>query len=533
MSQNNDVRSCPKCGALVSTSLTKCGVCGAVLDAKDNAAVGVTRSRSESRIKYGREEDFYAGGASVTTHKSSQAVRSNAKKQALVMFVIAVTLCLIFFAPFVSVRTQYNDMSAYDVKLSSLDFLNMGIKAMSYHNVTALKQTDEYLSYQLLANQVAVIPKDGSVSSNHLAILAEYAKSSITVYLMRSEVSAKFNLNVALVMSAIYIITAIVALMLSMAALVANRSEKEPKKQTALGGAKKTLLFLITITPAYVMALLHAGHFSLSGIVNGFGGLGTRMAWGAVLCMLLFAAGVFQVCKKRIDGILGEKDNRVRFSALTGVIALACATIAVFAMFTACITVKTVTPYGNRRGVAIKAGDVYEFNYDDVYYYTQRVNTATEESLADMAMDICDGVVSSRESLQLFNTCAFWSGDVSGLYTFLAVVQIISLIFLGIITKKLILRIVDGDKGEKPQFSLLVGTFASLMYLGLSIALSFLCYTNLPTTVGRYVLFTIGIGPIFVILGVAGVIVSLTLRQPKSVAVQYDRPDVSYAPYVI
>ena len=527
MSQNNNVRSCPECGARLDAFSTVCMACGTVLDSSKEIV------RNTPLQKQGDSSGaFYAGGASVRAVKSESEEKSDIKRHALVLFIIAATLCILFFAPFVSVRTQYNEYSTYDVKLSPVDFVKLRVKASSYLNDADLALTHEYQEYLTDKNNIGYLPSSAMLTGTQMEMVARCTKSALTVHMMRNDVSAKFNLTFALAFSAVYIIAALLALILSAFALSAIFSGKTPKKQRALGGAQKTVLFIISIIPAYIITLMHAARFGLSGDMSGFGRLGARMAWGAALVVIVFVAIIAHVCKRRLKDAAGEK-GQIRFVVITRVIALACVAVATLSMFIGCLSIKTASAYGNKKSVSVKAADIYDMNYNDSYYYLQKTDLTTAEEFISYAERVAEGVTDSRSALEIFYVSAYWGGDVSDICTFISVMQILLMLSLGVVSKKMINVILSKSKFEKPQFSLFLSSLFSIVHLGLCIALSAICYTNMGFELGKYATVSVGVGPIFTVICISGVVASLLIHAPEIKEREYDKPDVSCAPYVV
>ena len=155
-------------------------------------------------------------------------------------------------------------------------------------------------------------------------------------------------------------------------------------------------------------------------------------------------------------------------------------------------------------------------------------------SREELARSLVSGYkTNSRSFIKVFDLAAFREGDFSAIFTLCSVMQIIYMIMLTVLMNHNLTVATEEDKTEKPTMTIILTTALALINLVLDIVVSVVCYLNIGSEVGKYVLFTIGIGPVISTVCIFAIIVLFVLRAPKEKVPEYDNPDTSYAPYIV
>lgn len=604
MTQNNDVRYCPKCGERNSGVTNFCFACGNELvmnkengqggtytegekaidgtvdlgapvekvgekiqddlltdnrkaapdtvsaqtvadektdkSAKSSVLSDSAKSSEEQRADKpnGRVRRFslpsYAGDATVLPEINRRDATDQLKKTSTVMLIISALLFLMFFAPFVKVRTEYMDGQYYDVRFSPAEFMKLSRNAMENHTNSSLKLTEEYIEYENLQSQIGNYAYDGTLTPYQSSLMEDYAEASMTIYLMRNVVSPKVNLVGAGALSLIYLVIAVVSSVLSIIGLaLISRSGKHRMTHKVLNWGKRWTMVLTVLVPLCILVMMHAGHLCFGGYISDFGNRGVKMAWGGIMSLIVWIAFVLGTVYTCMVEYSEQKDSEKRFAAMIKGLALACAFVAVLSMFLSAIAVKIKTPSGYSGRYLIRASDIYEMGANDVNYYTSDTTSTTDEEFIDFVKGMANGGRKSRDVIKVFGLAVFREGDVSALFTLSSVIQILLMIILTVLMKRNLSCVLDQKQREKPAATLMLSAVLAFINLCLNIALSVVCYTNLGSEVGKYVLFSIGVGPILTVISIFAMIIVFVIRKPKERAPEYDNPDTSYAPYII
>ena len=152
-----------------------------------------------------------------TRKKADTAPAANVKlpqkadKSVIVMLLVSVILFFALFAPLASTATMYNDYSQCSVSFSPMDFVSFGISTVKSYFVD-YKLTEEYEDYLSLKNRVGWLDLSRTLSDYELSTLQEYYKETFRERMMNYGVPLKINEFAIAVMSIIYAILALVAI---------------------------------------------------------------------------------------------------------------------------------------------------------------------------------------------------------------------------------------------------------------------------------------------------------------------------------
>ena len=537
MAQNNEACFCPKCGERNDGVTDFCYVCGTFLTDKkgvyvssDGGGIGEPVSTAPAAVgvkKRTADRDPSRNKAVVSSVENKASATFAAKRHAFVTFVLAAALLLLLFAPAVSVGTEYDGGVDCYVTYTPIEFLKLGATSFGIIEVS----DEEYENYRKLEKSIGKVYNTVSMQT----LLGEYTKSAVNIHFAGRGGTNKLNFVVALALIIVYASAAILSVLSSLATLITLSASRD----TALHAKKlvktrRKITFLLAIIPLCVVTLLQAAHLNHEGNARNFGNLGVKAEFGSVLAMIIFAAVFGQICYFCFKRASVNKNER--FESLKRGVALAAVMVMVFSMFLPCLSVKMAVPanYGDAKTETfnVSPSDVYEFSYNDVSFYDKLGNSLGEDGLIQKIYDAVKKKGDDGAGLTAFYVSAFSHSDPSPMFAASGSVRMLLMLLSAIILAGISGQIFEKKRIKRQKLLMFASVCSALLYFISNIVISAVCYDNISFEVSRHLKFSVGIGSVLALISIITAVVALYIPNPQRIEVEYDNPDVSYAPYV-
>lgn len=218
-------------------------------------------------------------------------------------------------------------------------------------------------------------------------------------------------------------------------------------------------------------------------------------------------------------------------------VALAFAVTVVFSMFLPCISVKMASPTISgevkKDTYSVSPTDVYEFSSADISYYKKMVKSHTESGVIEEVKGYVRSTNDGDGVLKIFYLAAFWDKDASSVLSIIGNSQILLMALAAIIIGAINNSIFEQKKMKRQKLVMFILVCTSLVYLISNIVMALVCRNNVTYAMSPYINFTVGASSIISLICVIGIVAAFYIRNPQEKKIEYDDPDVSYAPYVV
>ena len=434
---------------------------------------------------------------------------------------LAVSLILLafVFTPFVSYKIEMGGGATYNVSFSPKDSVEL---AMNYGSLFLSKLTNK--------------PVEGLGEA--LTFDENSAKQSFMSMAMLRLTGLRITVIVAAIATVIYVLLCALAALLAIKALISELvMRKKGIFKLKRYAADGLICMIACFLPVMFFCFMQAFDFGTT-ILSEYGckGLGTSMAWGAILTVAVSLLGGIFVCASSFFKLTEDEEKPLTKLRITRMVCCVLMILMVVSIFLPCNTISIWHENGDTDTYFVDVMDIKEMPVSDlkayrataIHYGTAIVDNLEKGQVGNMQTDDVGET--------LFHTVMICRIDPRIIYGAVIAVTIITLLFVGSLLWSTIRHCFfeipkfGGMKAIKLFTTMAIAAYLIMMIV-LNVAVMLCLRLDLSYTVG----FSIGIGAV---LAPVFMVAILIIRQ-KSVKkvitrnVEYDNADVSYAPYVL
>ena len=540
MSENMKKRFCSVCGASLAED-GSCPVCGhrdesdSVKTAVDNGKEMETDNGSEIAETSGAErmpiDDFSLLKNVRVTHPEKTlgekiaGLLSNRLANRILVLVISLLLLALVFAPFarytLEFQTEGEGKETYEIPFTAVDSVELAIRSFAFLSDEALVQTKLY-------NETLLAQNEGALSHEELI------RQNMMLTAMRQSTSVRVTVVAAALLAVVYAVLCTVLVGLAIHALIAELIMRKKKLSIHKKSAAESMLCMIAcLLPAEIFCLLQALDLGMySAFAPSYKGLGVEISWGAIAVVILATLGSIFSCAVNFLETTKNDERRITKSRLRNMVCCVLMIVLIVAMLLPCVTVNVWNESEVTKVMHLDTFDITEMPTNDIKYYRERFREYNEKIVDGMSLSEIEGVFADDTGETLFHTVLIGRKDARALYGTIIAVTAITLICVGLLLFAFIRRCFFGKLG-------LGGIHTWKVFASISVAVYFITMLILTSTAqgclqGKlyYIIeFKLSMG---VVLGLICMAVAVMLRlkdEKKKAKIQYENPDVSYAPY--
>lgn len=490
---------------------------------KSTDAETVVNTPAESEQKHPTDDFSLLGNVSVADAPMTfwQKIVNLFSKRILVRaIVLALSLILLVFVftPFASYKIEVGG-DRYDVSFSPKDSVsitvNYGLIFLSRLNRQPVPGLDE-----------------------ELRLDESSAKHSFMTTAMIRQTGLRTTVIIAAIMSVIYTLLCLISALLALKGLISELTMRKKGIYRHKRYAADGLICMIAcLMPAIIFCFLQAFDFGIT-ILSEYGcrGLGTSMAWGAILAVMVSILGSAFVCAASFIKLIENEEKPFTKLRITRMVCCALMILLVVSIFLPCNTISIWHANGETDNYFVDVMDIKELPVSDLKAYRATALHYGTAIIDDLDKGQVGNIQTDDTGETLFHTVMICRIDPRIIYRAVITVTMITLLFVGF----LLFSTIRHCFFEIPKFRgmkalKVFATIAIAIYLIMMIVLNIVVMLCLRLDLSYAVGFSIGIGAIIAPV----IMVALLIIRQKSVKkvinrnTDYDNADVSYAPYVL
>ncbi len=437
----------------------------------------------------------------------------------VVVLVLSLAMLAFVFTPFVSYKVEVGEGVRYDVSFSPKDSVELAANYALIFISNLQHQPIPGLSEPLNLDQAA-------------------AKQSFMSVAMIRQTGLRVTVIVAAITTVIYALLCVISALLALKALISELiTRKKGISRRKRHAADGMICMIACLMPLMIFCFLQAFDFGMT-ILSEFGcrGLGTKMAWGAILTTAVAILGSIVVCAASFFKLTEDEEKPFTKLRITRMVCCVLMILLVVSIFLPCSTVSIWHENGETDTYFVDITDIKEMPVSDLKNY----RTVARQYGATVIDNLESGQVGSIQTddvgKTLFHTVMICRIDPRIIYGAVIAVTMITLLFVGF----LLWSTVRHCFFETPKFGSMkalkvFSTMSIAAYLVMVIVMNIVIQFCLLLDLSYMLGFSIGIGTIIA----AVIMVAILIIRQKSVKkvvnrnTDYDNADVSYAPYVL
>lgn len=529
MSEKSKKTVCPSCGAAVEGNESKdpkkiFHILRGLLEDEEIDAPDETPCEPCENEPLETAVDTSVSSARPSLRERIQMVLGNRLINRLCVFVLAVCMLALAFAPFASYRLATSEDTVETLQYSGVDHVQISLLSMM---MPANTQPLDTAGYDTLLVEQADEGMRTALLKQMILVTSVYARTGQSTTAM-----------IAALLYVVYVLLCVIFVVMAGVNLATEFFTAKKKRHRIKKCVSDTLLcLLVCLLPVVCFCLLQACEVCTGrGLLPFVTPLGASLGWGAILSLVLATLGGIFVCAAHSVSML--RLNR-RYFDRTRIKSLICIVLIVLVFVSTLLPCISVSMWDMKAGKEMTLGmnlwDIREMTGNEWLYYYNELDPIDRDDVTAMLQA---EELPEKAGEELIHTMWISSGQ-TGVFTMLALMEIIAILTMICAACWLFLmlrRCFYGKRGHT-----MIRIFKTLTMLGVS--LNFLFAVIIKGMLEQCLLgklisvmeFEIGVGVIAMfIFALAGLL--LRLREKRPVRYwddEYDNADVSYAPYVL
>ena len=581
MSEQIKLGSCPVCGSKLTGSARFCSECGALVNSTDQAPKvvpqetedntwteaepdkaesGRKKKKKQKKQKEGRvknsatlkvsEEALYAKELSaekvidapdplkndtVTKARFSlgdllSAISSKEIINRIVVFIIALALFALAFAPFAFSKVNVGIKNTVKIGFSPKDTVELGVRSLYFLSDNELKKTDIYAEVNDASGMAELMQ-------------ASFLKKSLFLDVMSNRVEPRITVLLAAVVAVVYI--AICALLLLFAFIDLLRElitlkRKKDSKHICSRFSDTLLLALLCLLPFFAFVFTQACDMGIGGVWAQYSGAGVGLAWGGLLTVAVALIGSLLVISKNIISLVSRKEKYFGAARIRNIVCCGLVALVIASAFMPCISLKlNDVEKTDKTVVSVDFNEMTEQSEDDLVVLLNGSVSEGKSELKKQVNNALDDIIfheagTGRAMLDTVFTKVN-EMDMRALYLAIPIVTAVTLAFACLLMLALITKVFQNAKSG---FFIKLLRIVTLLFAGvdliLAVALVISAYNMTSGIFSLMIAPTVGFGAILmVVAAIATLFLRVESKRVRIIDKGYDNADVSYAPYVL
>jgi hypothetical protein len=434
--------------------------------------------------------------------------------------VLALSLILLsfVFTPFASYKIEVGG-ARYDVSFSPKDSVSI---TANYGLILLSKLTRQ--------------PIEGL--GEELKLDQDSAKQSFMSVAMIRQTGLRVTVILAAITTVIYALLCIISALLALKALISELMMRKKgifrHKRYAADGM---ICMIACLMPVILFCFLQAFDFGITPLSEyGCRGLGTKMAWGAILTVVVSLLGSAFVCAASFIKLIENEEKPFTRIRITRMVCCALMILLVVSIFLPCSTISIWHANGETDTYHVDVTDIKEMTVGDLKNYRLVARQYGANVIDNLKAGEVGSIQTDDIGETLFHTVMLCRINPKVIYVAVIIITMITLVFIGLLLWSTLRHCFFEIPKFKGMKALKVFTTMSIaVYLIMMIVLNVVVQFCLLLDLSYMVGFSIGLGTIIAPV----IMVALLIIRQKSVKkvinrnTDYDNADVSYAPYVL
>lgn len=576
MSEEIKMVACPKCGAKLTEGSRFCNICGASVVAEgvqpvtedkkegmitdafadvapDEAADRKKKKKSPKSKKHMEPavavsaEALYARGlsveqgdgglssASVTKAKFSpidllSAISSKELINRIVVFVLAVALVALAFAPFAFSRANSAAGNTVKIGFSPKDNIELAVRSLFFLGDAELKNTDIYADLQ-------------SPSVMDELMQSSLMKKTLFLEVMSSGVEPRGTVLLAAVVAVAYFALCLLLLVFAFIDLLSEIitfKRKKDSKHICSRFSDTLLLVLLCLMPFFVFVFTQSCDMGVASVWVKYTGKGVGLAWGGILSITVALVGVLFIVCKNTFSLISRREKYFGVARIRNLICCVLVLLVIASAFMPCISLKVSNMSGDDKAtVSVDFNELGEQTFDDISMLGKTSSDVGKYQLRDQISDVLDDIIFHKKGMgkTMLDTLLVkvYRINTQAFYIAIAVITALMLVCACIFLWALLVKVF-----QRARSGALIKVFRvlTLVFAGMDLIASIiLAVSSYYTVSGALILMiepVLGFGSVLMVIAmIATFFFRVDDKQIRVLDKSYDNADVSYAPYVI
>jgi hypothetical protein len=456
------------------------------------------------------------------------------------MLVVSVIMLALAFCPFAYTEAKISDDLSIRVRYTPLDSVNLAISSFYTLDREDVLESDIYAELE----DFDIYSYGSELSLGQKNQLAKMMKKSLLLIMMSEDTPVRFGMILAAVISAIYLVFALVLFILSFSAFIIELVNKKHRSNSERNINKSTvsmLWLLFAFLPIMTYALLQMCRFGKNGDAQLYISGGRGISWGLIASLAVaVAATLFTVIRY---SVLKRKKGEGEPRTKTGshILCLVLSVLLIISVFLPLTSITFASMNDDfeyeQKTVYVSISDVEIMSSSDVEQHADSTTKGTYPRLLKAASDIVLGedekAVSEYDVLNLL-VFSYGRKNVSVLYAFIVILTLISTVFAAMLVRSTLKRVLFTSDNDVAIQALKIFNLVTvcidfiLMYIVNKIAEG--CIDG---ELIRFMNVKMGIAPVLMLLFAIANVCTVGADRGFVSDCDYDNADVSYAPYVV
>jgi len=528
MSEKTKKTVCPQCGAEVDVPETKdfkkiLDTVRGMLEDEEVDSLETLEQDAVEDAQLASSPDARVSTAKPSLREQIKNVFGNRLINRLVVFLVAVCMLALSFAPFVRYDVMTSDGTAYRMRYSGADNVQISLYSMFMGRPAKLDTS----TYEQALQQVVDADARAALLEQMMTVASVYSQKGLHT----TSVMASFLFALYVLFCVIFVVVAGVNLAVEF--FTAKKNRRRIKRCASDG----LLCFLLCLLPALCFLMLQSCQLCTGvGVLSFVTPIGARLSWGAILSLVLAILGGIFVCASHSLSVL--RVNRRYFDRLRikHLLAIALVLLVLVSTLMPCLQVKMIdVASGKEMTLSMNFWEIREMTSNEWMSVRNASTRVNQEYIATLA---ATPELPDHAGKTFLNTLLITSDalTVYTLYVFMEIVSVLTLVFGGMWLFLLLRR---GFFGKKRRFGLNLFKVLTLICVCLNFIFVLVIKNTLDACLRGNLLYVLrfGIGKGMIVMFVCALLaVILRLREKREVQYvdeEYDNADVSYAPYVL
>ena len=426
----------------------------------------------------------------------------------------------------------------YDLNFSALDLATYSISSLCSMSEYQIRKTDAYKEKK----EYLDTSKKGKLDKSEYA--EKVIKNELQIELMRSSSPFKVSLFVGGIIAILYMALCAVFGLLSLIALtfeILRACNIRAPRLVGLERANVAIIFcLFAISPLIIYTQLKAWYFGVSERFGYFSSGGIYLGWGLIISLVLIVLSTAYFVARNIRGarqkLIGKKSKTTK-KAIVSLVSCILILVSIFLPLTQ-LDLSADVGKGkiNTEKFGITIFNLNEFTSLDVSAYSASSRLTSYEKVGDAIPKMVQRPsVYDKNVWDIFNTTiiGYERIDLSVMYILIYISATLLFLFVGLLSWRTIKNLFINKNETNTNGLKVVTLIFSIIYFGLSAAMSIIADSNLSGNLLAVMQFKTGIGPVLAFVFSIVLVRTIKKNVEDDARWEYDNPDTSYAPYVV
>ena len=527
MSEKTKKTVCPQCGAEVDVNEKKdfkkiLDTVRGLLEDEEVDSIETLEQDAMADAPLASSPDASVSVAKPSLREQIKNVFGNRLINRLVVFLLAVCMLALSFAPFVRYEVATSDDVVYRMSYSGADNVQISLYSMFMGGPAKLDTS----TYEQALRQMTDPEDKVTLLKQMMTVASVYSQKGTHI----TSMLASLLFVVYVLFCVIFVVVAGVNLAVEF--FTAKKNRRRIKKCASDG----LLCFLLCLLPALCFLMLQSCELCTGvGVLSFVTPMGARLSWGAIISLVLAILGGIFVCASHSLGVLRVNRRYFDRARIKHMLTIVLIVLVLLSTLMPCLQVQMIdVSRGKELSLGMNFWEIREMTSNEWMAIRKAPTKVNQEYITTL---VATSELSEHAGKTFCNTLLITS-DAMMIYTLYVFVEIVSLLtlFFGGMWLFAVMR--RGFFGKKRLRMLNLFKVLTMICVCLNFIFTLIIKNALDACLRGNLLYMVrfGIGKGMILMFVCALLaVILRLREKRAVQYvdeEYDNADVSYAPYV-